>query len=137
MPKRRHHHSHERAWKKSQQIRKNLTCDKPRKGGPIPFLVQPAVVLDEHPSEEEITAEINSLHAGRAVGPSRTQEEYLKTWLRESTQEKKQNRTVWEALLSMEELKLREVSVPAELTWTTMILSLKEKREYRGIGLVS
>ena len=55
------------------------------------------------------------------------QEEHLKMWLRESIRERKPNRTIWEAFVSMMEMTLNGCSVLEELTRTTMILLLKRK----------
>ena len=103
---------------------------------PTPLLVQPAVVPDGPPIEEDIAVAVQGIHSGRAGRPSGMRVDNLNIWLRKSTWEKKPDRTRWEEFVSMTQLTFQEGSVLAELTCTTMILPLKEKGEYRGIELV-
>ena len=50
------------------------------------------------------------------------QEDYLKEWLQEATQERYPNTTRWDAFVRMTQLAFWEGLLTAELTWTTMIL---------------
>ena len=57
----------------------------------------------------------------------------LKAWMREATRERDPATTRWDALAIMTQLYFREGILSEELTWNTMILILKGRRDYRGI----
>ena len=86
------------------------------------MLVQPEVVTDGPPSEEDITVVVRSIHAVRVGVPSGMQVEHLNMWIIKATREKKPERTRWEVLVSMAQLMFREGRVLAELAHTTIII---------------
>ena len=57
-------------------------------------MVHPAVVLNGLPIEEDIDVSVQGIHPGIADGPSGMRVKNLKMWLRESTWEKKLDRTI-------------------------------------------
>ena len=44
--------------------------------------------------------------------------------------------TIWYVLVSMTQLAFLEVTLPEELTWTTIVLLNKGQEDYRGIEMV-
>ena len=62
--------------------------------------------------------------------------EYLKGWLRKSTRKKDLLREQWGLLLRLVQRTFGDVNSPSELAWATMVLILKGKGDYQGVGHV-
>ena len=86
--------------------------------------------------ESEVEIAVKGLKGVRAGGLSGMRAEYLKGWLRKSTRKKDLLREQWGLLLRLVQQTFRDVNSPAELAWATVVLILKGKGYYRGVGLV-
>ena len=60
----------------------------------------------------------------------------LKGWLRDDKCKKVPERIRWELVVRLLQVTFGEENVPEEVAWVKMVLLLKGKRGYQGIGLV-
>ena len=63
-------------------------------------------------------------------------DEHLKARLQAETREKYPGNKAWDKVVSVIQVVFREGYIPKALMWTTMVLIIKGKGEYRSIGLV-
>ena len=100
------------------------------------ILVQPMEVNDEVPMEADFDLAVQGLRAGRAGGPSEIRAEYLKGWRKEANQERGLVGRRWDLVLRIVQVMFRDRAVPVEISRSKMVLILKGKGGYKGIGLV-
>ena len=94
-------------------------------------------MIADRPSEgEDIAVLVRVLCTGRAGIQSGRRPDHLKDWLREATREKDLDTRQWDKLVSMTKLAFREGCILTELTWMMMLIILKCRRYYIGMGLV-
>ena len=106
------------------------------------------------PTEGEIEGAVKYLRKNRSGGPSRMRSEHLKGWLAASNWRKREaseegegegktddeeggpTEPNWERLGELIQTAFREGRLADEAMWQAVVLILKEKKDYRGIGLV-
>ena len=62
--------------------------------------------------------------------------EYLKGWRKEANCEKYPEGRRWDLVLQIVKVVFRDGKVRDEIAWAMIVLLLKGKGEYRGIGIV-
>ena len=80
----------------------------PLLGQPIPMGVQPFLVYDSIPEDEEINWAVHRLRRNHLGGPSVERSEQLRQWLRESTRGNTPAATNWQKVLAIVHSELRD-----------------------------
>ena len=102
----------------------------------VSLLVKPMAVNYDIPAEADIDMAVIGLKGGRVRGLLGMRAEDMKEWLREDKREKDIERRRWELVVRLLQGMFRDGTVPKEISWATMVLTLKGKKEYQGIGIV-
>ena len=121
----------------------------PSPGENIPVTVEPELIDNSVPTEDEITAAVKKLQRNRSGGPSRSRAEHIKGWLaaakrggvaeekgKEKTEAEEEGEAMWRKVVEITQTAFRDGKLAEEATWKTVVLIPKGKGEFRGIGLV-
>ena len=111
--------------------------------------VEPAIIDDSVPTEEEIAAAVKKLQRNRSGGPSRIRAEHIKGWIaaakrggvaedkgKEKTEAEEEGEEMWGKVVEMTQTDFRDGKLAEEAAWQTVVLIPKGKGEFRGIELV-
>ena len=120
---------------------KNLFTESTSEKEEIPILVEPTMIDDEVPSEQEIRDAVKQLRNFKSPGASGIKVENLKLWAAESEITEEEERTPrrdrWEKLMRIVELAFQDAEIPDAFMNAVLVLIPKHKPgEYRGIALL-
>ena len=111
--------------------------------------MEPALIDDSVPTEDDIEAAVKKLRRNRSGGPSRIRAEHIKGWLaaakrggvaeekgKEKTATGEEGEDLWGKVVDLTQTAFRDGTLAEEATWQTVVLIPKGMGEFREIGLV-
>ena len=120
--------------------RTELYSQVPSPGENIPVTVEPVLIDNSVPTEDEIEAVVKKLRRNRLGGPSRIRVEHIKEWLaaakrrgvaeetgKEKTEAEEEGEEMWEKVVEMTQTDFRDGKLAEEATWQTVVLIPKGK----------
>jgi hypothetical protein len=111
-------------------------------GMPLPICVDPAPVNDAAQTDGVLRMVVGQLQNGRAAGATGMKAEHLKEWLANVKQEEPEDGGVerlgnqWQLFVTLLRTIWATGSVPTQMSWMIVVLLLKGRGDYRGIGLL-
>ena len=104
---------------------------------PIPVGLQPFLVDDFIPEDEEIAWAVRRLCLNSSSVPSVIRAEHLRQWLHEATRDNALDSTNWQKFVYIVQEEFCNGTLAEESTWQTVVLIPKgSSGDFRGIGLV-
>jgi hypothetical protein len=105
-------------------------------GEPIPILVAPFDVDGEVPKEGEIEDTVERLKLDKAPGLSGIESEHLKMWSDASKTSKDPDPVKWNKFVELVQRAFATEELPAEISWSVLVVIPKGCGSFRGIGLL-
>ena len=109
---------------------------RPPEGLRVPILVLQSEIADWILTEAELEMAVKVMKVGRAEGLSGMHTEDVKSWLQKAMRKRESVISRWEIFVRLVQRTFGDGTPPVDLAWATMVLILKVKGEYRGIGLI-
>ena len=104
----------------------------------IPINTSPLAIDESISSMENIEWAVHRLwhHRLGGRGALRMQKKHLQSWLEAVTSKERPDTSNWDWAVEILQTKFRDVRLPTEFTWKTMVLIPKGNGEFWGIGIV-